>query len=339
MKIYESKAEDEQGWDEYVQSQESATFYHQFGWKRVVENSYGHKPHYLLAKEEELIKGVLPIIFMKSTLFGKKMVSLPFAPYGGVLGDNNTIEESLVEQAIKITKTNDADYMELRNNVIRDSKLSANTNYMTLTLKLNNNPELVWNGFSNKVRNAVRKSLKCGLEVDDGSVDDFYKLYSRNMRDLGTPTHSKDFFNAVISEFKDKSDIRIVLHKGNPVAAVVLLYFKDTVISGWAASDKKYKGLNSNNLLYWDAIKSACEKGYKFFDFGRSIEGLGTYRFKKPWGAEEKKLQYIYYLDDVKRIPDTSQTNLKRQWFAKVWMKLPLSVTNIIGGKLRGDLP
>ena len=339
MKICELRVEDEPGWDKYVLSQECASFYHQLGWMRVVENSYGHKPLYFLAKEDGVIKGVLPLFFMKSVLFGKKIISLPFAPYGGVLGDNISIEELLVEQAINITKMNGANYMELRNNVIRDSKLSANTNYMTLTLKLNNNSELIWNGFNNKVRNAVRKSLKSGLEVDNGSVDDFYKLYSKNMRDLGTPTHSKDFFNAVISEFKEKSDIITVLYKGYPVAAVILLYFRDTVISGWAASDKKYRGLNPNNLLYWDAIKMACENGYKFFDFGRSLSNSGTYRFKKPWGAEEKSLQYIYYLNKTKVIPDTSQANLKRQWFAKVWMTLPLSVTNKIGGKLRGDLP
>ncbi|MEA2075232.1 MAG: hypothetical protein U9O85_05815 [Euryarchaeota archaeon] len=37
-----------------------------------------------LAKENGEIKGVLPLFLMKSMLFGKKLVSVPFAPYGGV---------------------------------------------------------------------------------------------------------------------------------------------------------------------------------------------------------------------------------------------------------------
>ncbi len=86
MEICELKNSDEKAWDEYVLNHPDSTFYHQTGWKHVVEKSYGHKPYYLLAKEDGVIKGVLPLFFMKSLLFGRKLVSLPFAPYGGKSG-------------------------------------------------------------------------------------------------------------------------------------------------------------------------------------------------------------------------------------------------------------
>jgi FemAB-related protein (PEP-CTERM system-associated) len=339
MEICELENKDEMNWDKYVLNHQGSTFYHLIGWKNVVEKSYGHKSYYLMVKEDKEIKGIFPIFLMKSLLFGKKTVSVPFAPYGGPIGDNRTIEESLIERGVDITNKNNVDYMELRNNISRDSKLVTNTNYMTIILKLDANPDLVWKGFNNKLRNAVRKSLKSDLEMSNGSVEDFYNLYSKNMRDLGTPTHNKEFFSAIISEFRDKAYILTVRHNGKSVSAAILLYFKDTVISGWAASDRKYKDLNPNNLLYWSAIKMACEKGYKFFDFGRSIEGSGTYRFKKPWGAEENHLQYEYYLNTIKHMPDTSQANANRKLFAWIWQTLPLSLTNAIGPKLRGSLP
>ena len=87
--------EDEKAWDSYILKSSTSTFYHQIGWRNVVAKTYKHKPIYLIAKEEGEIKGVLPLFLMKSLIFGKKLVSVPFAPYGG-MRDNETIEKALI---------------------------------------------------------------------------------------------------------------------------------------------------------------------------------------------------------------------------------------------------
>lgn len=335
MEICELKEEDEKAWDEYVLNHPGSTFYHQTRWKKVVMKSYGHKPYYLLAKEDGKIRGLLPLFLIKNMLFGRKLVSVPFAPYGGAIGDNQAIEDLLIEYAVNVTNESDADYLELRSNIPKVTNLILNNKYMTLLLKLDKEPGIVWNRFNNKVRNAVRKSIKTRLEISNGDVNDFYDLYSRNLRDLGTPPHNKNFFNFVLSEFGNDAEILIVRHNGKPIACIILLYFKDTVISGWAASDRKYSDLNPNNFLYWNAIKAACEKGYKVFDFGRSLSDSGTYKFKKAWGAEENQLQYMYYLNKIKCVPDISQINPKRMMFARAWKNVPLSITNSFGPLLR----
>jgi len=97
MEITELRREDEKAWDSYILKSGTSTFYHQIGWRKVVEKTYKHKPIYLIAKEEGEIKGVLPLFLMRSWLFGKKLVSVPFAPYGGVCADDKTIEKALVE--------------------------------------------------------------------------------------------------------------------------------------------------------------------------------------------------------------------------------------------------
>ncbi len=335
MEICELKKEDEKAWDEYVLNHPSSTFYHQLRWKNVVMKSYGHKPYYILAKEDGKIRGLLPLFLMKNMLFGWKIVSVPFAPYGGAIGDNTSIEDLLLEHAINVTNESDADYLELRFNIPKDTKLVINNKYMTLILKLDKESKNVWDRFTNKVRNAIRKSIRNKLEMSNSDVNDFYELYSRNLRDLGTPPHDKKFFNLLHSEFGDDAQIIIVRYIGKPIAGAILLNFKDTVISGWAASDRKYSDLNPNNFLYWNAIKAACEKGYKFFDFGRSLNDSGTYKFKKAWGAEENQLQYVYYLNKIKCMPDTSQINPKRMIFARVWKSMPLSITNSFGPFIR----
>ena len=111
MEICELKDGDEKAWDEYVLQHPDSTFYHQIGWKNVVEKSYGHKSYYLLAKEDGEIKGVLPLFFMKSMFFGRKFVSIPFAPYGGVIADSSSVEDLLMNCGLKFAEENNANYI------------------------------------------------------------------------------------------------------------------------------------------------------------------------------------------------------------------------------------
>lgn len=342
MGITKLQQEDEDAWDSYVYNSNSSTFYHQIGWKNVVEKTYKHKPIYLIAKKEGEITGILPLFLMRSMIFGKKLVSVPFAPYGGVCADNETIAGELIEEARRITKEYDADYLELRNLNSNEHKhgLETNNNYVTFVLTLNQNPDIVWKKFNNKVRNAIRKALKSNLVISrDNNLKDFYSLYSKNMRDLGSPPHPNMVFKNLMREFPERTRIVMVQHNGVSIAALFLVFFKDTLISGWAASDKAYQKFNPNNLLYWEVIKSGCEDGHNYFDFGRSIYDSGTFKFKKPWGAEPKRLYYLFYLNKIKKTPDTSQLSPKRQRFAKVWRKLPIQLTDKIGPILRSNMP
>ena len=226
MEICELKHSDEKKWDEYVLKHPYSTFYHQIYWKNIVENSYGHKPYYLFAKDEDEIKGVFPLFLIKNLIFGTKLVSVPFAPYGGAISDNSVIEALLIEYGRKITDETSANYMELRNNVSRNVGLPCNDKYLTMILKLDKNPQLVWQrDFNNKIRNAAKKSLKSELEVSNSNVEDFYKLYSKNMRDLGSPSHSKEFFNNVILESGKLAEIIAVSHRGKPVSSAILFLF------------------------------------------------------------------------------------------------------------------
>ena len=98
MEITELRREDEKAWDSYIYKSSSSTFYHQLGWRNVVKKTYKHKPIYLVAKEGGELKGILPMFLMRSVIFGKKLVSVPFAPYGGVCADSETVEKALIDE-------------------------------------------------------------------------------------------------------------------------------------------------------------------------------------------------------------------------------------------------
>ena len=139
---------DEKAWDEYVLKSNYSSFYHQIGWKRVVEKTYGYKPIYLLVKEGDEIRGVLPMFLIKSRFFGKKLVSVPFGPYGGVCSDNILATEMLIKEAKRIVDRENLDYLELRNFVkCNNNGFITNESYVTFIVNLspdfNNNFSLI----------------------------------------------------------------------------------------------------------------------------------------------------------------------------------------------------
>ena len=57
-------AADFDSWDRFVADTHSAGFFHQTGWLRVVEKTYGHTQLYLMALAREKIVGVLPLFYI-----------------------------------------------------------------------------------------------------------------------------------------------------------------------------------------------------------------------------------------------------------------------------------
>jgi FemAB-related protein (PEP-CTERM system-associated) len=341
LEIQEFRKEDEKKWDTFVRGQEDATFFHLIGWKNVIEKTYKHKSYYLVAKEDSEIKGILPLFLMKSVFFGKKIVSVPFCDYGGVCANDEHTRDLLIEEAKKITKEKSVDYLELRQMHGNYGGLISKDLYYTLILDLKHDSEFLWMNFDKKVRNAIRKAVKFNLNVTVGEryINEFYVIFSKNMRDLGTPVHNFSFFRNFLSEFPNQTNILITSYEEKIVGAMFLLQFKDTIYAPWVSSDRQYFHLNPNNMLYWEAIKYGCEKGYKYFDFGRSKWNSGTFRFKKPWGAIPKQLYYLYYLNSLDNMPNLDPSNQKYRTLTQVWKKLPVSIATMVGPKIRRNIP
>ena len=87
--------------------------------------------------------------------------------------------------------------------------------------------------------------------------------------------------------------VLIVEAAGRPIAAAVFLAWNGTVIYKFGASDASAWSLRPNHLLMWYAIRTACEQGYRWFDFGRTDAGQeGLRNFKLSWGSAEDSLVY-----------------------------------------------
>jgi FemAB-related protein (PEP-CTERM system-associated) len=289
------------------------------------------------------IVGLLPLFSVKSFLFGKSLVSLPFAAYGGILADSEAISNLLLEKAKEITKAQRLDYLELRNREGQIEDLYVKDLYFQFRREifedLNKNMEAI----PRKSRRMVRQGEKAGLTFEFGReelISVFYDIFSESYHRLGSPVFPSALFKNLLREFKEKANILVAKSpEGVPISCVFTFFYKDEVLPYYAGSLFEYHELAPNDYMYWQLMKYSCEKGYKLFDFGRSKIDTGSYDFKRHWGFEPEPLQYQYYLNGINEIPNLSPANPKYQKKIEMWRKLPLWTTKIIGPRVVKYIP
>jgi FemAB-related protein (PEP-CTERM system-associated) len=334
---------DEAAWDSFVETAERATGYHRFRWRSIIGESFGHDCYYFAAVDEAGVwRGVLPLVHMRSRLFGNFLVSMPFVNYGGLVCSDFRAARLLLDQAEYLRKSVQATYVELRHLGYSVEGFSSKEHKVTMILELAANEETQWKGFNAKLRNQIRKAQKSGLKFVIGQIellDGFYEVFARNMRDLGTPVYAKNFFQRVLTSFPDCSRVLAVYYEKRMIAAGIALWFRDVLEIPWASSVGEYKALCPNNMLYWEAIKFAIKSGFKKFDFGRSTPNEGTFNFKKQWGALPVQLYWQYLLREGRTIPHLSPSNPKYRAAIRVWQNLPVPLTKFLGPLIVQNIP
>jgi serine/alanine adding enzyme len=335
---------DRERWNNFVMSSGNSSCYHLTGWKNVIERSFRHKSYYLLAEDmENKVRGILPLVQLKSALFGNFIISLPYFNYGGICSDNEDISNLLLTEAAAIASEKYVEHIELRHAHLISNGLPVKTSKISMRLELPQKAEELFNSFSSKLRSQIKRPEKAGMYVKSGreeELESFYDVFSTNMRDLGTPVYSKEFFKYILEEFPETTRINTVYEKmGNPVASGFLVGFKEILEIPWASSLRSYNQYSPNMLLYWNALKFACENGYRVFDFGRSTLGEGTYRFKEQWGAKPTQLYWHYWMRNGGPLPELNPKNPKYQLAIKIWQKLPIGLTRMIGPSIVKNIP
>ncbi len=360
---------DRSHWDQYVYGHPESSHYHLFDWGRVILESYRHQPYYLMAvtngdhKERipeaastETVCGVLPLIHMKSRIFGNRLVSMPFLDLGGPITDDPQIRTLLLESALKLAREKKADHVELRMSqpLAEDSfedhsgngtpmpGIHCRKDKVRMLLDLPGTSEELFQSFKSKLKSQIRRPAKDGFAAELGGAEflnDFYAVFTSNMRDLGSPVHSKKFITRVASLFSRDALFCLVKKDGRtPAAAGLLLHFKDSVYNPWASSLRRFTRSSPNMLLYWKMLESACDDGCRIFDFGRSSVDGGTFRFKKQWGAQPRTLSWCRLTLDGH--PDSNQQPEGQglSWATAVWKRLPTGVTTRIGPMVRKNI-
>ena len=328
-------------WNLYVSSHASRTPYHVYEWREFFSTALRKQTFYLAASDRDAIVGVLPLVRQRSRLFGDYIVSLPYVNYGGLLVDSPLAERALTEAAGELFADLPVDHIELRgtSNV---GELPSKTRKVSMRLPLPASPDELHSSFSSKLRSQIKRPMRENPEIRHGGIellDDFYKVFSRNMRDLGTPVYSKQFFEEILRLFPKITNLVVIDFGGTPVAAGLLVHGDRWSEVPWASSDRRYNRYSFNMLLYWELLKASIGHGANEFDFGRCSLDSGTYRFKKQWGAKPVQLHWSYFLREGAMMPELNPENSRFSFAIKVWQSLPVPVANFIGPYLARNLP
>jgi FemAB-related protein (PEP-CTERM system-associated) len=320
-------------WERFVFACPEATFFHRIGWREVFTDVFRHRTHYLVAERGGELVGALPLVEIRSRLFGHSLSSLPFAVYGGVAAADPDAVGALHSAAAVLARELGAQYLELKNRQPREADWPRQDLYVTFRRSILPDVEANMLAIPRKQRAMVRKGVQRGLtaEIDSG-VDRFYSAYADNQHRHGTPPHGRRYFEALRRVFGDDCEALTVLDpQGRPLSSVISFYWRDEVLPYYAGDWPAARELAANDFKYWALMKRACERGLKVFDYGRSKRDTGSFDFKKNWGFEPVPLHYEYQLFGRASVPQNNPNNPKYRALIAVWRKLPLQVVNAIG--------
>jgi FemAB-related protein (PEP-CTERM system-associated) len=329
-------------WNAYLTTHPEATGYHGWQWRRVFERGLGHTCHYFVARSNAAVVGVLPLVEVTSWMFGRALSSLPYVNYGGVLADTQSIAARLVEHAGELASNRGLSYVLLRHRRRCLPQLPARAHKVSMVLALERDSARMWEAFDRKVRNQVRKAEKSGLRVETGGealLDDFYTVFARNMRDLGTPVYSRKLFVEILACEPENARLHVVRLDSRPIAAALSYVYGNTMEVPSASSLREHRALCPNHLLYWAMMQSAIAQGSTRFDFGRSTPGDGTYHFKEQWGAVAQSLYWEYELRNGTSMPDEDRHNPRFQARIEAWKRIPLPLTLMLGPRIARCVP
>jgi FemAB-related protein (PEP-CTERM system-associated) len=251
--------------------------------------------------------------------------------------------EPLVERAVELADELRVKHLELRlpEPIENRSFGPAAVNKVLMRRPLPKTEDALWKDLDSKVRNQVRKGEKQAFEISwgrDEQMDPFYRVFSRNMRDLGTPVFSRRLFAAILRHFDEEAEICTLKLGGQPVAAAILIHGRGITKVPCASTLREYNGTNANMFLYWQLLKRAVERGAGVFDFGRSTAGSGTERFKIQWGAEATQAVWQSY-HRRRRPADLRKESPAFSLLTRAWRLMPLRLAELVGPAIVRGIP
>lgn len=332
------------GWHQYVTRHPQSSLYHDPRWAELIQRTFSHRTFFLACEADShgTLAGALPLVYLKSRIFGRALISMPYFNYGGLLADNDAVALQLVSAALDLQRKLGADYIELRQAAPIPGTWPIKSHKVIMLLPLPPDPDALWTSFKTKLRTRVRRAEKENFTLHWGKqelLDDYYGVFAENMRDLGTPVYSKDFFRTILNTFPENAHIATVRRGPDCLAAGFLLSYRGKMEVPWASSLRRFNHLSPNMLLYWHMLRQSLSEGCRTFDFGRSTRGSGTYQFKEQWGAAPLETFWVYPGQDANNLPDHSPQSKKFLLATRIWQKLPLGITNRVGPYLVKNIP
>lgn len=345
IEVAETAPED---WDAFVGGHSHSTAWHYSAAVGIGREAFRLPMWFLSARGETgRLEGVLPLVEQSSRLFGRFLTSLPFVNYGGVLASGRESFGALASAAAELGRERGAKHVELRHSGEEELlDWPCRLDKVSMVLPLPASEEHLAKQLGAKLRSQIRRAEREQPEVQWGGAEllpEFHRVFSLTMRDLGTPVYPPSFFEAVLRLLADRSSVLIIRAPvgGRMIAqaAAIVVQHATRWEVPWAAAGQEAKRRSLNMRLYWEQLLRAVQNGAPAFDFGRSTQGSGTYRFKEQWGARPLQLRWHYSLPEGGVLPMLNASNPRYAMATAAWKRLPLWAANLLGPRIIRHLP
>lgn len=272
---------------------------------------------------------------VKNLISGNKIISFPLTTHCEPLINDDQLKiiyEKMILEPGKI------DFIELRalDYSCTLKRTVLNEDFIIHILKLDESEDKTFQKFhGTSIRASIRRAEKKGLSVeinnDKSGLKTFYSLFTKLRKRLGLPILPFQFFDSIFINLvkDDRVFIPVVKYKDIPIAAGIVLKFKDTFYLEYTASDFSRLDLYPNHKLIWEIIKNAIKNKAKFIDFGRTeVNNISLVTFKNKWNTDIKHLKY-YKIGCEQGINSLSENS--KSFFVNINKHLPKSLLKVQG--------
>jgi serine/alanine adding enzyme len=329
MEIEILKEKDYALYDEFVSQNDDAFYVHSLDVMDLVKKHFKFSPCYIIAKKDGIIIGALPLFKAKSIIEGTRFVSIPFFPFGGVIGEG---KNEILDKSKEVSST--GKYLEIRQRgEIFSSDFVKQSPIIDFILPLKDSEDEMLSSLDKRVRYDIRKAKKNNLEVKLGKVElleDFYNVYLHTKKMRGVPAWPFGLFKEAINM---DTLIGVTYLEGKPIAAAFFFMHGKEIEYGFGGANYKYTSLCPYYILLWEVIRYGIDRKFEVLDFGgttKEINEGNLYAFKERWCPIKKEIPYYFYAKNKKNIPSMESSFGLYRIYAKVWRLLPIPVIKAI---------
>ncbi len=320
--VYELDPVSDARWAELVQNHPGSSVFHSTNWLTVLQTTYGYDPVVVTtcAPDAPLTNGVV-FCRVTSWLTGRRLVSLPFSDHCEPLVNNGRELDDLLLHMRQHVDGRKWKYAEIRPISHLPSDLtgfSRSVTYYFHRLDLRRGAQELFRNFhkdcvQRKIRRAEREALRYEEGTSEDLLQKFYQLLVMTRRRQYLPPQPLNWFRSLITAFGKDLKIRIASKDGSPVASILTLSHKQSMVYKYGCSDAAFNRLGGMAFLFWRAIQAAKDDGFEELEMGRSdVDNMGLIAFKERWGATRMPISYWTYPGQGARFPSAWQKKLAR---------------------------
>jgi hypothetical protein len=341
MAVYQIDPLGDRRWDEFLETHPRATIFHTPGWLKCLQVTYGYQPFALTTSQpgSQLTNGIV-FCRVKSWLTGERIVSVPFADHCQPLFERAEDLLAILEWARQSLGQKSSKPIEIR--PLEDVgvgfaeygfQIYKTFRFHLLDLRPSLE-ELLQSCDKDSVQRRLRRAERENLAYEEGNslslVRKFYQLQVLTRRKHQVPPQPFAWFQNLIACLGERVRIRVASKSETPLASILTLSHKRTVVYKYGCSNATYNSLAGTPYLFWRAIQDAKQQGAYTFDMGRSdLDNPGLIKFKSHWGALDFPL--TYWRCPQSRKNENFAPSRSQKWGGYVLSRLPDNLLILLG--------